>query len=148
MGEIPEINLPEDYEKDTDEEGKHYVKEIEPETDVKDLKDKVTSDEYFDIVDKDGKTLTDDDKLKTGDRVQFGSGEYYIIVIKGDINGDGDVTLVDLARLKMHLIEVRGKMLQGEYLKAADINNDGKVTITDLAIMKNIIIGLIGKEEI
>ncbi len=49
----------------------------------------------------------------------------------GDTNGDGKISIVDLAKVQMHLLNV--KKLKGDYLAAADINKDGKVSIVDLA---------------
>ena len=58
----------------------------------------------------------------------------------GDINGDGKITITDLAQIKLHLIEKR--LLTGKSLKAADIDGSGKVTITDMAKLKLILIDL------
>ncbi len=61
----------------------------------------------------------------------------------GDIDLDGDITINDLAILKLHLI---GKeLIEGERLKTADLDGDGKITINDLAKLKLI---LIGKEDL
>ncbi len=58
--------------------------------------------------------------------------------IKGDTDGDGDITINDLAQIKLHLIETR--LLDGIDKIAADIDEDGKVTINDLAQIKRIIL--------
>ncbi len=52
-------------------------------------------------------------------------------IMIGDTNGDGKITILDLAKIQMHLLKV--KNLSGNNLTAADINLDGKVTIVDLA---------------
>ncbi len=52
-------------------------------------------------------------------------------VMIGDTNSDGRITILDLAKIQMHLLKV--KTLYGDNLTAADINKDGKVTIVDLA---------------
>jgi hypothetical protein len=61
-------------------------------------------------------------------------------VMVGDVDGDGTITINDLALLKLHYIEAQS--LEGEYLKAADLDGDGAITVNDIAIMKLVIIGL------
>ena len=61
-------------------------------------------------------------------------------LIIGDINGDGKVTVTDIAKIKLHFIEK--EFLTGKELMAADINKDGRITITDVALLKLIFLGL------
>ncbi len=57
----------------------------------------------------------------------------------GDTDGNGEITVTDLAQLKLHYI---GKeFLTGASLNAADMNYDNEITITDLAKMKLVFIG-------
>ncbi len=60
---------------------------------------------------------------------------YIVDVLPGDINGDAEVNVVDLALLK--------KMVAGlsEIIKT-DLNGDGKTDVVDLAILKKIVAGL------
>jgi uncharacterized repeat protein (TIGR02543 family) len=58
----------------------------------------------------------------------------YAVVVTGDINGDGKITLTDYVQLKTHL--VGGTQLAGFYAKAGDVNGDGKITLTDFVQMK------------
>ena len=63
----------------------------------------------------------------------------YIIVIKGDVNGDGMIYATDYVKVKNHIM---GKShITGPYLEAADINNDGKIYATDYVLIKNHIMG-------
>ena len=55
----------------------------------------------------------------------------YNIIIFGDTNGDGKISLVDLARVQKHLLGVT--TLKGNQSTAADANRDGKLSILDLA---------------
>ena len=49
----------------------------------------------------------------------------------GDINGDGKITISDVAKTTSH---IRGKVLLEDYdFAVADINGDGKVTVSDKA---------------
>lgn len=60
-------------------------------------------------------------------------------IVKGDVNGDGKITVTDLAKVKLHII--KKELLTGDSFKAADINEDGKVSVTDLAAIKLMLIG-------
>ena len=74
-------------------------------------------------------------KLKVGDSLEFS------LVVIGDINEDGKITVTDLAQLKFHYVEKI--ILQGNNLKAGDVNGDGRITLTDIAQLKLIIVDLI-----
>lgn len=62
------------------------------------------------------------------------------VIIKGDTNGDGVINAVDLAAVKMHILEV--KYLEGNAVTAADVNNDGAINAVDLATIKMHILGI------
>ena len=53
------------------------------------------------------------------------------VIVKGDTNADGKVTISDLANIRLHLLEII--TLKNHNLKGADTNGDGKITISDLA---------------
>ena len=55
--------------------------------------------------------------------------------VKGDINGDGNVILVDLMQCLNHV--GRKELLEVEALEAADINEDGIVNLVDLMRLLN-----------
>ncbi len=72
----------------------------------------------------------------TGDKIMIDSGndiKTYTIIIKGDINGDGEIDLVDLLKTRKHIL---GFELKDEFYRAADINDDGKVDILDLLLIR------------
>ena len=52
------------------------------------------------------------------------------IHLKGDINGDGKITIVDANRANLHF--KNKSILSGYELLCADVNGDGKVTIVDV----------------
>lgn len=70
----------------------------------------------------------------------FNQQDYtYTIVIKGDVNGDGQIYATDYVKVKNHIM---GKsLLSGPYLIAADINEDDKIYATDYVQIKNHIMG-------
>lgn len=61
------------------------------------------------------------------------------VVLKGDINEDGNITIIDLM---MCLHHVSGKtVLSGNAYLAADVNEDGVITIVDLMRLLHVVSG-------
>jgi len=58
----------------------------------------------------------------------------FTVIITGDVNGDGKITLTDFIRLKSHLLSMT--ILTGAYATAADVNGDGRITLTDFIKIK------------
>ena len=88
--------------------------------------------------------LAEDGIVTTGTQIKVGKTLQYTLVVIGDTDSDGEITINDMAELKLHIIEK--ELLEGIKLKAADVDNDGEVTINDLAQMKLILIDLLKLE--
>ena len=112
------------------------IKNVLPNTKFDDLKDNWTGGENTIIKDKDGNTISSGN-IGTGATVTTPSGDVYTVIVKGDLNGDGKVTLTDLAQLKLHMVETT--LLQEPYKSGADIDGDGSVTLTDLGKLKRVL---------
>ena len=110
---------------------------IDPGTTVKTLLSGFNYKEYLSVV-KDGKTLSDTDIVGTGCEVRLTvNGELYdkcVIVITGDVNGDGKITITDYLKIKERI--QNGTPLSKEKEYSADVNGDGKVTMTDYLRLK------------
>ena len=92
------------------------------------------------IVDKGNKDVSG--TLKTGDVIIIESKvdkKTYTISIKGDVSGDGKITIYDLLLTQKHILNKQS--LNGAYNYAADVNNDGKITIYDLLLIQKYILG-------
>lgn len=61
-------------------------------------------------------------------------------VIKGDVNGDNQVTVVDALFVAQYTVGLR--TLNSQQLAAADVNNDGQVTIVDALFIAQYTVGL------
>jgi hypothetical protein len=82
--------------------------------------------------------------MKTGMTVKIynSDGNYvdtYSIVVTGDVNGDGSISISDLVQINRYLL---GKTtLSGAYKKAADTNASSSVTISDLVQINRYLLG-------
>lgn len=80
-------------------------------------------------------SLSESDKVKTGDVVTTEDNDYVIILI-GDANMDGKISPQDYIRIKNHILGT--KVITDEInLLSADANEDGKITPQDYIRIKN-----------
>lgn len=83
--------------------------------------------------------------VATGDKLQVkyqGSNNVYRtynIVIYGDVNGDGKISLIDLLYIQRHLLNT--KKTSGVYTLAADVSKDGKIALIDLLMVQRHLLG-------
>ena len=93
--------------------------------------------DYVIYVDSDrAATLT----LYTGSTPPGGS-----IVKCGDTNGDGKVSLIDLANVQKHLLGI--SLLTGDNFTGGDTNGDGKISLIDLANIQKHLLGVKSLED-
>lgn len=80
----------------------------------------------------------------TGDKLRLKADsavkKTYPVIIKGDVSGDGKITILDLAKVQKHILSVTS--LKGVYQKAADTNSDSHINIIDLARVQKHILGV------
>ena len=81
--------------------------------------------------------------VATGMTVDFAPGgalkQSAVIVVTGDVNGDGKITLTDMVRIRAHLL---GRTtLKGAYLEAADLDGNGEVTLADFVQCLSSVLG-------
>ena len=80
-------------------------------------------------------SLSESDKVKTGDVVTTEDNDYVIILI-GDANMDGKISPQDYIRIKNHILGTKG-ITDEINLLSADANEDGKITPQDYIRIKN-----------
>lgn len=67
------------------------------------------------------------------------SGEYKLVVY-GDVNGDGEITSLDMLYVYRHVLDL--KKTEGAKLYASDANHDGEVTSLDMVYIKRDVLGI------
>lgn len=97
------------------------------------------------IISDAGSELAQNDKIGTGSKIRINNiyGQTvleYTARIKGDLNGDGNITITDLVKAKRHLALIAP--VEGIYAEAADITRSGFIGITDIVKICRHIAGL------
>ncbi len=72
--------------------------------------------------------------------VATGKLAVYRVVMPGDLNGDGQVTVTDVTLIHKQVLD--DSYLTGAYQKAADINGDGQVTATDVVLLRQMVLAI------
>lgn len=118
------------------------VSKIEPGTTVDTLRSKFTvQGGSVKITDASGKEKTG--TIGTGDKVIIYKGDgtlykEYTVVVYGDVNGDGIITVKDALAMRKHILGMSS--LSGCYANAADVAGESGISVKDaLAVRKHIL---------
>lgn len=118
-----------------------YLRAIPAGTTAEEILATLTPREFITIRDSGGKAVTG--AVGTGMTVEFAPAgtvtQRVPIVVTGDVNGDGSVTLTDMVQIRAHLLE--RSRLEGARFQAADLNGDGGVTLTDFVQTLSAVLG-------
>ena len=90
---------------------------------------------------KDATFLSETEYIGTGMKLVLEDNNEYILVVKGDVTGDGLVTGTDLLKTKKHIVGLNE--LKVPYIYGADVNLNNQINGTDILNIKRIIIGII-----
>lgn len=144
------------------EDGINYLRtdsDLTAEELVKKLKDenKETSLEIK-VFDKNGKEIKDaiNNKITTNMKIKIKNGQEeteYVLVVRGDLNSDGKVNVLDIMKLLQHIAETQAtnkkddtKILKGAYLLASDINKNGKTGTLDIVQLLKLVSDIMAEE--
>ena len=132
----PDDTQPEEIEIKTNytiEDG--YIMNVEFNTTKEKVLNNIEVNSGKNIINSDGTSVDDDELVKTGMKLRLSDGSIYVIIVRGDINMDGLLSLIDLSKILLHYNGVKGFELDGYALKGADMNVDGKVSLVDVSQM-------------
>lgn len=131
------------------EKNEKYIK-INPNYTIENLKSQIITNKKIVIKDKDNQEITNNKELlKTDDKIQIISNstnniDEYKVAVSGDLNGDGKITITDIVKMNLYIIDV-DKGLDGVYLEAGDLikkENKTEISLVDLVKLSRIFIGV------
>ena len=117
----------------------NLITRVPTNTTMNEFKNSITVDGEYQIVDKNDKAVATT-LVRTGYKVKIGN-EVYTISVVSDISGSGAneyTRVLDIAKIRAHIVGLKGSILTGAQLDAADINGNGQVDVIDLAKMRKI----------
>lgn len=92
------------------------------------------------VYDKNGNEMADTDRVTTGCTIEY-CGSTITVIVRGDVNRDGKVTIADATLVKRSIMGYAE--LDDQQLLAAAVSGSGKVTIRDYTLIKRHIQGFI-----
>jgi len=126
------------------EQNTSYIINISPNTTIREFCEKIKTNGEIKIYKEAQEIIDKNAEIATGMKIKIllnNEQVEYEAVVTGDINGDGKISLVDLANLKLSMIGKR--TLSTASMMAGDINGDGKTSLNDLAKLKMYLVGKI-----
>lgn len=138
------VNIEEYATQISEDENTIYINDINENTPLEEIRNKITSNGTITIYESDGTEITNNnEKIKTGMKIEIktlAETVDYILIVPGDNNGDGKFNAVDLLRLARYLTDI-DKNIKGEYLTACNVHKDTKINEADLLKMARIMSG-------
>ena len=134
--------VPDEITSSTYNVGEDTISKIVANTSSKEFIAAINESKYCKVF-KGDSVVSEDTAVGTGMTVDIVDGDKtnasYTIIVTGDTNGDGNITISDMLAIKAHVL---GKTeLSGAYAVAADTNGDGAITITDFLQLKAQLLG-------
>ena len=128
-------------EEDIDAGKDRVIVGAEPLTTIGEFKDNLLNpNEYIKIYDSEGNELEDDEEVRTGlvIKLEYGSNvvDEAIMVIRGDIDGDGVVSLADYMAIINHYVEIE-EITSYPFFLAADVDEDEILNMADALKLMN-----------
>ena len=119
------------------------IKNIKENTLIEDILSKINTNGIVSVLDKEDSVIEDNtNKVGTGYKLKIelpSQTLHYIMSVRGDINGDGQVNINDVIKIARFVInndEVNGI----EYIYAGDVNDNSKIDINDIIKLSKYVI--------
>ena len=132
-------------ELDTPEEDKvlEHIIGLEPKMTIKEFISKIKNEEtMLKVYDMDDNLLSDTDYIGTGCKVKLVFEDTVLdeltIIVRGDLNGDGDITTADYVKMKNYILK-KVNFNEKEML-AGDLTQSSSIGTTDYVKLKNYIL--------
>lgn len=113
---------------------KKYISKVIPGAKIGEFKNNITLNINYELYNKNENLITDDNGLiATGMKLKT-QNQAYTIIVKGDIDGNGKLSITDLVKARLFISHIKTPNEIEEL--STDINGDGKLTVTDLVKLK------------
>ena len=133
--EEPNISEEDVFKSEVYKVGEEDIMKIEGETTIEKFSKNITTNLKMNFMDGDLKITDNNQLIKTGMKLKLSNDKEYVLIVRGDINSDGRLSLIDISKLIMHYNEVKGFELTGNSKKGADMNADGEINLIDVSQM-------------
>ena len=117
-----------------------YIEGIDVNSKIKDVTEKIETNGTISVYDKWENQIEDyDQNIKTGMKIKIKLDDKikaYVLVVDGDVNGDGKLNSIDLLKLSRYVSGLEQE-LKGAFLNAGNIYKDENIDKTDIQKMAN-----------
>ena len=117
------------------------IDKISHDTTLSTFKNNISTEIGYKVTDTSGNEIEDTDLVGTGYKLTTDSGKEYTLIVTGDLNGDGKITMPDISIIKKAYLKII--TLDNKYIKASDMNNDGQFTMSDISRIKKVYLGIL-----
>ena len=121
----------------TENEDMPHIRGIAPNTIVSDIKGNLQAEMSYQIIDKNGNTVTDTSTIGTGYQIKMSNGKLYTLIVWGDITGDGEISISELA-VASRIAANPSTEISELNLLALDVSKDGSIKVPDLAVLSRL----------
>lgn len=114
------------------EETKPVIKVLTAKLEGAKIREMISSEMPFEILNSQDEGISDDNYIGTGYKIKMEGGKIYTIIVAGDLNGNGEISLNEVVQAAKVAV---GITTQSEELKfkAMDITGNGKINVSDVA---------------
>lgn len=113
---------------------------ILPYTTVDELKNNISSNDSNYKIKTEDRILANTELIGTNIKLALSNGIQYTLIVTGDVNGDGKISVTDVLKIKKKIVSL--EELDIPYKRAGDINNSNDITTTDLVKVKKVLVGI------
>lgn len=125
------------------------IKKITPNTTYGDIMKLIETNGNMTLIKSDGSQANSSEIVKTGDTIKINTGTEettYTISVLGDLNGDGQITINDVAKLYGY---IKNKFTLDETtLSAGELTDDGSINVNDVAKLYGYVKGKVTTLEV
>lgn len=119
------------------EETKSIIRISIPKMTVGQIREIIKTEMEYEILNAQGDSMYDDECIGTGCQIKMGSEKTYILIVYGDITGDGEISISELA-VASRIASNPEMQIEKIKFMALDVSKDGQITVPDLAALSRL----------